>query len=100
MKLDQFEKAINTIENIYKLNDSIDKVFKVEGFCTFTFEIIDSIINILEIHFNDTENKWIDYWIYELDFGKKAKDNSVMLNNVNVPIKTVEDLYNILTSEE
>jgi len=52
------------------------------------------IVNLIKELMNDTgEHSWIDYWIYELDAGKKYNNGSVTIRNENVPLKTIDDLY-------
>lgn len=39
----------------------------------------------------------IDYWVYEIDFGKNAKKDSITdKNGKNIPIKTLSNLYDII----
>ena len=42
------------------------------------------------------ESEWIEYFIYELDFGKDYKKGCVTFEGKNVKLKTFEDLWNIL----
>ncbi len=53
------------------------------------------IVNTLAIAVGD-KDKWIDYWIWELDWGKNAKKDSVQVQGNPVPIKTMSDLYNLI----
>lgn len=58
--------------------------------------LLSKITSILEGTFN-SEDDWIDYYIYELDFGKKYEPGSVHdINGKDIPFKTPEDLYNLL----
>ena len=43
---------------------------------------------------------WIEYWLYELDRGRKWTENSIT-DNVNMPIKlqSISDLYVLLKKE-
>ena len=44
-------------------------------------------------------NDDIGYWLYELNYGEKAKKNTVTdKNGRNIPIKTIDDLYNLISS--
>lgn len=55
------------------------------------------IIKLLQVATKDDEqNSWIDYYIWELDFGKKYKDGHVILNNVHYELITPEDLFQLL----
>lgn len=49
----------------------------------------------------EDESGWISYFIYELEFGEKYEDGDVIAtdkngNEVIIPMKTVDDLYNVL----
>ena len=55
-----------------------------------------ALLKLLEIVCFDTENKWIEYFIYELDFGEKYKKGCVTSNGKNCDISTTGKLYNFL----
>lgn len=64
---------------------------------------VDNIlVEILQKTFNDDHShSWIEYFCFELDFGKKndtlkARDK----NKKEIPLTTPEDLYNLLISEQ
>ena len=60
----------------------------------------DNIIELLAMLTND-KNEWIDYWIYELDFGKKANEYECKdYNGKIIPLNTIEDLWNLLNNYE
>ena len=101
-----FKKHINDIKALIDLQNKIDD-FRYEynkSDIKYEFEFyfptgIDNIIQLLSLLTND-KNEWIAYWIYELDFGRKAdelkctdKDNNI------IPMNTIEDLWAILHSE-
>ena len=49
--------------------------------------------------FND-KSEIIDYWVYDLDYGKKYKDGCITeADNTNIILKTSEDLYDYLIKE-
>lgn len=62
----------------------------------------DDLIELLGILFEDDDD-WIGYWVYELECGDKYEDGCVTSmsggHEVNIPLKTVEDLWNLLISE-
>lgn len=60
--------------------------------------IIDQLIKVLQVAFNDNhEHSWIDYFIYELDFGKKNKSLKVTgSNGENIPLSNAGQLYDLL----
>ena len=49
---------------------------------------------------NDNSD-WISYFVYDMSFGKDAKEKSVTdKNGKGIPIKTLDDLYNIIKNNE
>lgn len=54
------------------------------------------LIDILKIAMNDVDNQWIDYWIYDLDYGDDYTKGCVTYHGVNVPLKTASNLWNML----
>jgi hypothetical protein len=42
------------------------------------------------------EHDWIGYYIYELDWGTKT-DLTVRIQGEEIPLKTFDDLYNLIT---
>lgn len=61
-------------------------------------DLIDSILRILEEELEDTQAKYIDYFVWELDFGKKeyAKDCITLEDGKTVSLQTPEQLYDFL----
>lgn len=100
---EEFEKYLKNIEAIIQLNDSLcdleneyQKKTKEEMSFSFWFPtMITSVVELLSKVFED-EGEWIGYWIWELDCGKKYKDGDVTFYGQNVPLKTIEDLWNVL----
>jgi len=59
--------------------------------------IFDSLISLLEEILNDKETKWIQYYIYELNFGEENYRMKVQQDGKEIPLTTPSDLYRILT---
>lgn len=61
----------------------------------------DILTNIIAEAMNDTENEWINYYIYELDWGEKNNELKVYEADgvTEIPLRTLEDLYNILVNK-
>lgn len=57
--------------------------------------IIDKFIELLSRVTNDNNN-WISYFIFELDFGAKWKSGMVSDSEGDVPLETIDDLYEML----
>lgn len=102
----QFIKHIKRLQELTEERDRINDILKnsklsdgfSEGlFGTTWYEVL--ITDILKDAFND-ESDWIGYWIYELEFGKTYKKGCVKTpNGKNIPLKTIDDLYNLLTKK-
>lgn len=59
--------------------------------------IISNYIKLLKERFNDAYDN-IDYYIYELDWGRKATEKSITKDNKPIPINTIEDLWNLINN--
>lgn len=105
MTFKQFRKHVLRLKELTEERDRINDVLKKsklsddfnEGlFGTTWYETL--ITDILKDTFND-EADWIGYWIYELDYGKTYKKGCVKEKGKEIPLKTVKDLYNLLTEK-
>lgn len=98
------EKFINIINIIINLLKKQDELFNItSGVINLLnakeiIDAIDSLTIFLKEEFND-ENDWIEYYLYELDCGKKWVPGTVTFDDVDIKLSTPEDLYNILKSE-
>jgi hypothetical protein len=92
-----FDNAIKSIKEYFDTNDKLTKLLKVEGI--ISANVMSNIIEFIEVAFND-KSKWIDYYIYDLDFGKKYKPGCVSIKEsektIDIKLKTAKDLYNLL----
>lgn len=106
LSFEDFKRHIKDIQLMSELQDKIDDakhIFnKSETKEVFHFYFptgTDNIIELLAMLTND-KNEWIDYWIYELDFGKRADELKCTDGNGNkIPMNTIEDLWAVLHSE-
>lgn len=69
-----------------------------ESYIIYTTCLIGDMMKLLK-HAVDDENDWIEYYINELNFGKKYFPGVVMSNGKNVSLETPEDLWNLMKSE-
>ena len=100
---EEFVEALNFIKEREEAQTKIGELYESE------FE--DSIfwpysrwqawsVGLLGKVMRDTENDWISYWIYELDYGAKYKDGDVTeADGSIIKMATAEDLYNFLVKE-
>ena len=57
--------------------------------------IINELFKILQIAMRD-KDKWIEYFVYELDFGREWVKNSVEIYGKDFRLQKAEDLWNLL----
>ena len=92
-----FERTILDLKEMEEFYSELEKVYgKYDGEAFIMPPPFNwSPIKLLKAIFHDEED-WIDYWVYELDYGKDYQDGDVIQNGKNIPLKTIEDLYNFL----
>ena len=98
MNKKQFVNIIKELVSIKRDEYNFNKAFKKlePDFNYISFGRYENlIVRSLELAMNDT-SKWIQYWLYECDYGRDTK-NKVTINGKKVSIKTPEDLYNCIT---
>jgi len=62
--------------------------------------IRNKLIDLLEMAFDDHyKDSTIQYFIYELDFGKKYTEGCISKNDIPIDISTIEKLYDYLVEE-
>lgn len=90
--LKQNEEYLDDIRNVFKKHRRETQVYSTG--------LENTIINLLETLFKDEEDNWIDYWIWELDFGEKYEEGTVTDEDGSIiPLKTAEELYDFLIKE-
>ena len=97
-----FEKIINGIKREVTFQDKVYYAFReLDGDYYRDTPSVDMMIMLLDkIFCDDSDYPLIDYWIYELDFGKKWKPGCVMDNGAEVKLETVSDLYDALVKQK
>ena len=82
-------------EFLNSINDVFQKFGKDYAVCSTGLE--DTVVDLLEIIFQDKENQWIAYWIWEENFGETYKEGDVTENDGTIiPLRTAEELYDFL----
>jgi hypothetical protein len=96
MELVEFKKHMERIKKTYDTEMKLCELLNCDCPIAFTDEIVDSVIDLLEAHFED-EDEWITYWMFELDFGSKWKNGTITDDKGNdIKLQTIEDLYEVL----
>lgn len=99
LTLEQFKAHINEIRKLDRDIERIHKAFRIldpdfGGFRIGRFET--AMLDLLKSAMGD-EHDWIAYWVYDLDWGKNWKPQSVTeKDGSSVRMKTAEDLYKYL----
>ena len=83
-----------------KNHQALSDIFKNTYMGSIENVLYNTLITLLEQLTIDTESKWIEYFIYELDFGKENYRLQVYdKNNKEIPLSTIEDLWNMLNNK-
>lgn len=105
-----FIETINSIEkqlkfdweNSDKLNAVYNSMF-IEPYDNGL--LLNQLLKILNYNFDIDNDKCengtdIEYFIYELDFGKKYTDGCYSIHDENISLATAEDLWNLLNRKK
>lgn len=99
---DLFIETINEIQKQHDNDRKCSEAFKVilPNDHTSNYDnhwLQNQLIKVLQIAMNDNhENSWIEYYLWELDFGRKWKEGSIKVNSKNFKLQNVHDLWDIL----
>lgn len=101
---DQFVAILNDIAEIEEMCEEIEWIFDKyncrdfrSGYAYYDHKMIDHMINILDACTN--EDNWVNYWVNELECGKKWNPDTVVDPQGNsIDISTPEKLYDFLFS--
>lgn len=109
MEKELFINAIKALQKQYELDEHFAKTLSSlfpDSYSANLFynntSVDNILVEILQKTFNDDHaHSWIEYFCFELDFGKKndtlkARDK----NGNNIPLTTPEDLYNLLIKKQ
>lgn len=103
-----FIETIKSIENQQKIDyENSDKLSEVYYSFIEPYDnslLLNQLLKILNNNFNIDNDKCghetdIEYFIWELDFGKKYTDGCYTVYGENIQLATAEDLWNLLNKE-
>lgn len=97
---EEFVKAMNDVESVYKYQEGLNNFFRknnVEGYI-FQPDCAATVLRLLHMFFDDKDkNEWIEYYCFELNFGKKWEPGIIRDDNgTDIVLQTPEDLYDVL----
>lgn len=99
---DFFTEIIEEIQRTYEYQEGLNKYFEkhdVDGYL-YQPDCMCAAMKLLHYIFGEKDiNEWISYFCFELNFGKKYKEGSVLdENGKTIPLATIDDLYDLLTA--
>lgn len=95
---DTFERCIERIKQYFEFSDSLYAL----GIDTAEMpldRVCDDLVDLLEAAMGDTRNHWISFFIYNMDFGNRADEVTVMDNGKEISLSNIEELWDLLVHE-
>lgn len=96
---EQFERAMKTLQDqmdIYETQrEALDILFP-DSFVSPTILCLDGMMTLLSDLTNDVDDL-ICQFVFECDFGRNDFDPNLTIDEKHYPLKTVDDLLNILS---
>lgn len=96
MTKENFSELINAVKNHSEYIWNLYKDYGIDFVNSPVMEIENEITKYLKVQFDD-KCDWISYWMWELNFGENWKPGTVTENGNDIPLKTIDDLWNLLT---
>jgi hypothetical protein len=100
--LNEFIGIMKKWEQIVRFKENLWEFRKNEECFDFDFPTLEWSLKLtLEKMFcDDADLGWIEYFAYDLDFGKKYEDGMIKdADDSIIKLATIEDLYNVLIKE-
>lgn len=95
----KFKKHLNNIKKLRDLNyktAEFSRKLDKNSYGIYIFDkAIDDLVELLTDVMDD-KYKYIDYYIYEIDWGKKGKDCITFASGEKVSLYTVRQLYDFI----
>jgi hypothetical protein len=97
-----FIETINEIEKQHRHDSKCSEAFRVilphDYVSNYANHyLLNQLVKILKIAMDDNhQDSWIEYFMWELDFGAKYSIGCVKIHNEDFELKTASDLWNLL----
>lgn len=95
---DTFKRCIKRIQQGAEFFDSL-YALGIDAAGVPSDRICDELINLLEITMSDTRNHWISFFIYNMDFGSRADEVTVMDKGKKISLSNTRELWDLLVHE-
>jgi len=91
----------STIRGIYKNDKDSDTLYNMGIAVTYSsaYAMNEITLTLLEKVMSDTDSHWIEYFVYDLDFGSKWRAGMITYHGNDIPLGTIRDLWNLLIWE-
>lgn len=102
---EEFCEAINKIDRFdsffCKLNNLIETALDgpLEEPVNYLYELVTKLCDFTEEERNDFYGTTLDFFCYDLDFGRKYEPGKFLVNGKEYELRTPEQLYDFLVSE-
>ena len=93
-----FERCIERIKQYFEFSDSLYAL----GIDTAELpldRIYVDLVDLLETAMGDTRNHWISFFIYNMDFGSRADEVTVMDKGKKISLSNIKELWDLLVHE-
>ncbi len=105
MTKEVFISAIEALQKQYAFDEKISDCLRIafDGAMPYDNHLLTNVIlEILQDHFPPGKDGWcdIEYFMYELDFGKKWTKDSVTDGGKSIRLETPSDLWDYLTENK
>lgn len=100
---EEFVYYMKEVKKVDEFNDKLNTLFSKYGAdgCVFLPTCADTVLTLLHRIMEDTEEDWISYFCFELDFGKKYKPGTVLdSNGAEINLSTIDSLYDFLVKNK
>lgn len=95
-KLSALQKTMETEDELYKASNKSIALFENEVFSNFIDEYIKSLSTLIGLENDRYTYNDLDYFIFELEFGKEYKEGCVKDDDVIVDFSTPEKFYDYI----
>ena len=99
ISLEEFTKIINKIKSVRELDSkyyNLMREFDKDNYNISVASYLEqTLIDLLKLVFDD-KDETLEYFIYECDFGKSYEKGDWEIEEKNVKLYTIEDLYSAL----
>ena len=93
-----FERCIERIKQYFEFSDSLYALGIDTAEMPLDRVYVD-LVDLLETAMGDTRNHWISFFIYNMDFGSRADEMTVMDKGKKISLSNTRELWDLLVHE-